>query len=128
MNKVRWTVQVLLAAAFTVAGGMKVVTPAADLAANMNWVNAVPSWMPMFAGVVEVLGAIGLVVPALTRIKPGLTPLAAAGLFLTMLAAAGLHISLGETDQLTGPMILGALSAFVAWGRYSKVPITPKDQ
>jgi uncharacterized membrane protein YphA (DoxX/SURF4 family) len=119
-----WVVQGLLAAAFMMAGLMKATTPIAELAAQMNWVNFVPSFVVRLAAVAEIFGAIGLILPALTRIKPWLTPAAALGLVAVMVPAAILHISIGEPPIPN--LILGGLAAFVAWGRLKKAPIEPR--
>ncbi len=127
MHKALWAVQILLALAFLMFGGMKLVTPPEELIANgMNWVSAVPPWVPKFAAITQILGALGLVLPSATRIMPKLTVLAALGLVLTMLAAAGLHISLGELPMIGPNVVLGGLAGFVAWGRSKKHPIEPK--
>lgn len=76
-----------------------------------------------FIGASEFLGALGLLLPALNRIKPGLTPLAAAGLVLIMLLAATFHVARGELFALPINFALGGIAAFVAWGRYRKGPI-----
>ena len=76
-----------------------------------------------FIGACELLGAIGLIVPAVTRIRPGLTPLAAAGLTLVMALAVPFHVARGEFPALTVVLPLGALAAFVAWGRWKRAPI-----
>ena len=124
-----WIVQSLLAAAFLMAGAMKVTTPQAELVAQgMAWAAAVPAWVPPLAGVAEVLGALGLLLPSVTRIKPRLTVLAALGLVLVMLLAVGLHLALREGPQTLAPLVLGALAAFVAWGREKKAPISEKAQ
>jgi putative oxidoreductase len=117
-----WIVQVLLAAAFTIAGLMKSTQPIAELAKNMPWTGVIPAALVRFIGVSELAGGLGLVLPAATRIRPLLTPLAATGLLTIMVLAAGFHLSRGES----GPLInftLGALAAFVAWGRLKKAPI-----
>jgi uncharacterized membrane protein len=121
-----WLVQALLAFAFAGAGAMKLFTPMAELLAQMAWVSAVPEAMVRFIGAAELAGAIGLILPALTRIKPGLTALAAAGLTVVMLAAAPFHLSRGEVGAIVPNLILGALAAFVAWGRFKKAPIAPR--
>jgi len=128
MNIALWIVQVLLAFAFFMAGAFKTFTPNEELiAGGMTWVAAVPSFLPKVAGVAEILGAIGLIVPALTRIKPSLTALAAAGLVLVMVPAALLHVSLGEWAMLPSNLVLGGLAAFVAWGRYKARPIAERS-
>jgi putative oxidoreductase len=120
-----WVVQVLLALAFGMAGIMKTTRPIADLAKNMNWVADLPS-LVRFIGASELAGAIGLLLPSLTRIAPRLTPLAAVGLVTVMILAAAFHISRGEFAMMPPSVILGLLSAFVAWGRFVKAPILPR--
>jgi len=127
MNIALWIVQALLAVAFGMAGAMKLATPVDELVANgMTFAAHVPAWVPKLAGAAEVLGAVGLVLPAALKIKPALTPLAAAGLVVVMILAVGTHVVLGEWAALGGPIVLGALSAFVAWGRYAARPIAPR--
>ena len=122
-----WVVQVLLAAAFFMAGMMKLTTSnAALLEQGMAWVNAVPAFLPTFAGVVEILGAVGLILPSALRVLPRLTVWAALGLTLTMVVAAALHVAIGEAQMIAPPLILGGLSAFVAWGRAGKAAIAPR--
>jgi uncharacterized membrane protein YphA (DoxX/SURF4 family) len=119
-----WTAQILLAVAFGMAGVMKVATPIAELGVKMAWVTVVPAGLVRFIGASEFLGAVGVLLPAATRIKPGLTALAATGLLLVMVLAAGFHVSRGEWQMLPPSLILGALAAFVAWGRFKASPIT----
>lgn len=121
-----WVVQVLLAVMFGMAGVMKTTQPIADLVAQMVWPGAIPAAMVRFIGASELLGAIGLLVPALTRIKPWLTPLAAAGLVTVMVLASVFHLTRGEYAAIAMNTILGALAAFIAWGRHRKVPIAPR--
>lgn len=122
-----WVAQVLLAVAFGMAGVMKLMTPVADLGAMMAWVNASPELLVRFIGLVEVLGAIGVLAPALTRILPFLTPLAALGFAVIQVLAIGTHAMLGETaSTLPINLVLLALSLFVAWGRSRKAPIAAR--
>ena len=83
--------------------------------------------MVRFIGISELLGGIGLLLPALLRIKPVLTPLAALGLFTVMVFALVYHITKGEYESLGMNVILGAIAFFIAWGRYKKVPIAEKN-
>lgn len=122
-----WVGQSLLAAIFLMAGGMKLVAPVEELAKNMPWVHGAMGGLVRVIGLVEVLGALGLILPAATRIKPILTPLAAGGLLLVMLLAAATHISRGEFPSVGPPIVLGALAAFVAWGRYQAAPIAARN-
>lgn len=126
MNIALWVLQSLLAAAFGMAGAMKTFTPVDQLAAQMTWVAAVPAFVPKLAGISEILGALGLILPSALRIQPKLTPVAAGGLALVMVLAAGLHASLGEWGALAPNFVLGGLAAFVAYGRTKLVPIAPK--
>jgi hypothetical protein len=119
-----WVVQGLLALMFAMSGGMKLAVPYAELLKQGAWVQSVPEGLVKFIGVAEVSGALGLILPAATRIKPILTPLAAAGFVVIMVLASGLHLSLGQPPILQ--MILGGLAGFVAWGRFRKAPITPR--
>jgi uncharacterized membrane protein YphA (DoxX/SURF4 family) len=122
-----WAAQILLAFAFGAAGIMKFFTPVADLGTMMHWVSVTPEWLVRFIGAVEFLGAVGVILPALTRILPWLTPLAAAGFAVIQVLAIGTHASLGET-AMTLPMnlVLLALSVLVAWGRWKKAPIASR--
>jgi uncharacterized membrane protein YphA (DoxX/SURF4 family) len=91
--------------------------------AQMKWVNAVPRGLVTFVGIVEILGAVGLILPALTGILPVLTPLAAVGLVIVMLLASGFHATRGEYQGVVANLILFALSAFVVYGRLVLVPL-----
>jgi putative oxidoreductase len=112
-----WSAQVLLALAFGMAGFTKLTTPMADLAPMMPWTTAVPEALVRFIGTSELLGSLGLVLPSLFRIQPKLTALAGAGLTTVMLLASLFHLSRGEAGVVPINFVLGALAAFVAWGR-----------
>jgi uncharacterized membrane protein YphA (DoxX/SURF4 family) len=126
MNIALWIVQLLLAFAFGMAGFMKTTTPISQLAAMMVWPGAVPPALVRFIGIAEFAGAIGLLLPAITRIKPWLTPVAASGLLTIMLFASIFHITRGELSILPMNALLGALAAFVAWGRFVRAPIAER--
>jgi putative oxidoreductase len=128
INKVLWAAQVLVALPFLMAGSAKLMTAPEVLAADMAWVEHVPAAAVKLIGLLEVLGAMGLVLPSALRFKPWLTPLAAAGLVLTMVCAAGLHISLGEGSLIGPNIVLGGIAAFIAWGRYKKAPIGSRQR
>jgi putative oxidoreductase len=124
VNILLWLVQILLACAFGMAGVMKSTQPVDVLAANgIAWAPQLPLALVRFIGISEFLGAVGLILPALTKIKPFLTPLAALGLLTIMILAMGFHVSRGEAGALPANIVLGGLAAFVAWGRTSKAPI-----
>jgi hypothetical protein len=121
-----WVAQGLLAAAFLMAGGMKVSAPIEQLQAQMPWVTGAMGGAVRFIGVVELLGALGLILPAATRILPKLTPLAASGLLTVMVLASMTHISRGEYPMIVANLVLGGLAAFIAWGRFKKAPIAAR--
>lgn len=123
-----WAAQILLAALYLMAGFMKLSqAPEALAAMNMAWATSVPELFVRFVGLMEVLGAIGLVLPAATRILPFLTPLAALGLSVIQVSAIILHFARGET-AMTLPLnaVLLALSLFILWGRLKQVPIASR--
>jgi uncharacterized membrane protein len=119
MNVVLWILQGLLAVAFLGAGITKAITPLDKLAVRMAWVNALPPMAVRAIGVIEILGAIGLIAPWLTQILPILTPIAALGLVITMIGAAVWHIRLKEFKEITPAVVLGILVLIVAIGRFS---------
>ncbi|GAB3764812.1 DoxX family protein [Spirosoma pomorum] len=118
-----WVLQVLLALAFGMAGFMKLTVPIAELAKQMLWTAQVPIGLVRFIGVAELAGALGLILPALTRIRPSLTGLAAGGLALVMVLAAGFHLTRGEMGMAVPSVVLGVLAGIVVWGRAEKAPI-----
>jgi uncharacterized membrane protein YphA (DoxX/SURF4 family) len=122
-----WIAQVLLAAMFLMAGAMKLSQPIDQLATSLPWVTQVPAGLVRFIGLAEVLGGLGLVLPSLLRIQPRLTVLAAIGLVLVMVLAAGFHLSRGESPMVGPNLVIALLAAFVAWGRSKKAPIQPKN-
>jgi hypothetical protein len=121
-----WVVQGLLGAMFLAVGAMKATQPIAVLVDTLGWPAAVPAALVRVIGVAELLGALGLILPAATRVKPMLTPLAGVGLAMVLLLATIFHISRGELGALPIPLVLGGLAAFVAWGRAAKAPIAPR--
>ncbi len=118
MHILLWVVQLLLACAFGMAGFMKSTQPSRRARAGRYRVGRRRCPLPMvrFIGISELLGALGLILPAATKIKPSLTPLAALGLLTIMILAMGFHLSRGEAQALPINMVLGGLAAFVAWG------------
>ena len=125
MNIALWVAQVLLAIAFGMAGAMKLFTPIAELAAKMPSEAAMPALI-RFIGASELAGAIGLILPAATRILPRLTILAAAGLLVVMVLATAFHVWKGELSHAPVPIVLGAIAGFIVWGRARKAPIIPR--
>lgn len=120
MNIALWIVQGLLAVVYLAAGGMKVVRSREQMVASgsFDWAKDMSDGAVKAIGVVEVLGALGLILPELTGIAPVLTPIAAAGLVVVQVVAARLHLRLGERKSLPVNAILLLLAAFVAIGRF----------
>ena len=114
-----WVAQGLLAAVFLMAGGNKMLAPMEQLQAQMPWFQGPMGGAARFIGAMELLGALGLILPAATRIQPKLTPLAASGLATIMALASVLHVSRGEYPMIVANMVLGGLAAFIAWGRFN---------
>jgi uncharacterized membrane protein YphA (DoxX/SURF4 family) len=123
MTYVLWIIQVLLALLFLFAGGTKLVIPP-DVLASMGSPNQIPlpGLFVRFIGVVEVLGALGLLLPGLLRIKPWLTPLAAAGLVIVMIGATALTMAADGVAAGVVPLVVGLLAGFVAYGRWWLAP------
>jgi hypothetical protein len=118
MTHALWIVQGLLALLFLFAGGMKLVLPLEQLTGPVP----LPGLLVRFIGVAEVLGAIGLILPGLLRIRPGLTPLAAAGLVIIMIGATVITLVGGDLVAALISLAVGLLSAFVAYGRWRLAP------
>jgi hypothetical protein len=117
-----WIVQGLLAALFLFAGGMKLVLPLEKLTGPIP----MPGAFLRFIGVAEVFGALGLILPGLLRIRPGLTPLAAAGLVIIMIGATAITLRGGDLVAATISLVVGVLAAFVAYGRWWVAPHHPR--
>jgi uncharacterized membrane protein YphA (DoxX/SURF4 family) len=123
MNIVLWVVQILLALVFAMAGIMKVSQPFEKLAQNMEWVKNVGLRGVRLIGILEILGAIGLILPAVTGILPWLTPVAAIGLALTMIGAMITHGRRGEFPNMGFNLVLLLLAVFIVYGRFIAVPL-----
>ncbi|MEP2981352.1 MAG: DoxX family protein [Lentilitoribacter sp.] len=123
-----WVSQALLAVVFLMAGFTKLTSSPADMVAmGMLWAENSPISLIRFIGVAEVLGAIGIILPAAVRIQPDLTKLAALGLSVVMVLAFGLHAYRGEFEVLPVNVILFALAMLVMWGRTNKAIITARN-
>ncbi|MEV6868283.1 DoxX family protein [Streptosporangium subroseum] len=118
MNVILWVVQALLAATFLMGGLTKATKSRSELSGKMSWVEDFSDGQVKTIGIVEVLAAVGLILPALTGILPVLTPLAAAGLVITMIGAVIVHARRGEYPGIAVNIVLLAMAAFVAWGRF----------
>jgi uncharacterized membrane protein YphA (DoxX/SURF4 family) len=118
MNIFLWILQVLLALAFLGAGTLKLITPKKKLRERMAYVDDFSEPTVKLIGAAEVLGALGLILPAATGIAPILTPLAATGLAITMIGAAVVHVRRGEAKQTPVNAVLFAIAVIIAWGRF----------
>lgn len=121
-----WAGQIALAGLYAMGAWFHFLPPEQAAAMGAVWMTEVPIALPRFIGVMEVLGVIGLILPAATRIKPHLTVWAAAGLLAIQALAIPFHALRGEFEPLPFNLIYVALALFVLWGRSRKAPITPR--
>lgn len=125
MNILVWALQVLLALAFFAHGCLLLFPPPA-IAEQMN--AFLPHWFQLFLGVAEVLAAVGLTIPGVTRIQPWLVPSAAVGIMIVMVCATVVHLARGELTSAATTVVLLALATFVAYMRWRIIPIRPRSQ
>ncbi|WP_433435462.1 DoxX family protein [Nonomuraea sp. CA-141351] len=129
LNGALWPLQVLFGFFFAGSGFGKVLLYDGVLYAAapraVAWYAAVPQPLIVFIGVCEVLGGVGLILPAMTGVKPKLTPLAATGLTLTMILAASFHVMRSEYELVPANLLLGGVTAFIAVGRSKLRPVAP---
>jgi uncharacterized membrane protein YphA (DoxX/SURF4 family) len=123
MNLALWIVASVLAASFAGSGLMKLLVPKEKLVSSgQGWAQDVTETNVRLIGLVELLGAAGLILPAVTHIAPVLVPLAAVGLALVMVGAAVVHARRNEPLNVGVNAVLLALAVFVAWGRFGPYP------
>jgi|ERR1700676_1016198 uncharacterized membrane protein YphA (DoxX/SURF4 family) len=123
-NVVLWILQVLLAVLFMFAGVMKFVMPIEEMTKQI----ALPGLFLHFIGVAEILGAIGLILPGILRIRTGLTPLAAAALVVIMVGATVVNLMTGQQGGALTTVVVGLLLALVAYSRWRMAPRTEFSQ
>ena len=123
MNSVLWVIQVLLAAAF-LAHGWLFLSPPPEIAVQMN--ASLPRWFSLFLGVAEVLAAVGLTLPGLTRILPWLVTWAAAGVMIVTASATVYHLMRGEISSSVITLGLFAMATFLAYMRHRVRPIAAR--
>ena len=123
MNILLWVLQVLLALAFLAHGGL-LLFPPASVVEQMN--ASMARWFQLFVGVAEVLAAVGLTLPGVTRIQPWLVSAAAFGLIIVMLCATVFHVQRGEMSSAVTTAVLMAMATFVAYARWRMLPIRPR--
>ena len=120
MNIVLWVLQVLLAIAFA-AHGWLFLSPPADIVEKMN--ASLPRWFQLFLGVAEELAAIGLILPGVTRTKPWLVPLAAAGIMIVLASATVYHLVRSEMGSAVITLVMFVLATTLAYMRWRVLPI-----
>jgi hypothetical protein len=123
MNITLWVLQVLLAVAFFAHGGL-VLMPPPEIAAQMY--ASLPRSFWVFLGVAEVLAAVGLTLPGVTRILPWLVPCAAAGVMIVMISATIWHVARAEFSSAAITVVLLAMATFTAYARWRIAPIRPR--
>jgi len=124
MTYALWIVQGLLALLFLFAGVMKFIMSIEEMTRQIQ----MPAAFLWFIGVAEICGGLGLILPSLLRIRPGLTPLAAAGLVIIMIGATIVSLMIGPVSLAAMPFVVGLLAAFVAYGRWKLAPIRGSSQ
>jgi len=115
-----WFAQTLIALSLLAGACMKLFMPITRLAAMMPWMGQVPEWFMRGTGVIDLVGGLGIILPSLTRIKPGLTAAAAIGCALLMVCAIVFHVSRGEAMATPFNFLVLGLSMFVLWGRWPR--------
>jgi uncharacterized membrane protein len=124
-NRVLWILQWLVGLFFDWVGVMHFVLPE-GLPEPMSWMYELDTPLHVIAGTAEILGGLGLILPSITRIRPGLTPLAVLGLILVMLAAMVWHIGREEYQQIVQNLVVAAVLAYVAYGRWRVSPLSAR--
>jgi uncharacterized membrane protein YphA (DoxX/SURF4 family) len=120
VNTALWIAQILLALAFIATGLLKLTQPkAVAYERGLKWVEDFSQSQINLIGILEILGAIGLILPWALNVLPVLTPVAAVGLMIVMLGAAYTHLRRGENAMIAANVVLFALALFVAWGRFT---------
>ena len=120
MNILLWVLQICLAAAF-LAHGLLFLSPPAAMVEQMN--ASLPRWFQLFLGVAEVLAAVGLTLPGITRVYPKLVVWAAVGIMVVLVSATVYHLVRGEISSAVITTVLLAVATFIAYMRYRVVPI-----
>ncbi|WP_159474915.1 DoxX family protein [Dyadobacter sp. 3J3] len=119
MNIILWMAQVILAAFFMMGAVMKFM-PIEKISSMMPWTGQLAPFIVRLLGLIDLLGAIGLILPSLIKIKPQLTSWAAIGIILMMISAIIFHVSRGEGSVIGMNLFCSVLAGFVAWGRFEK--------
>ena len=127
MNILLWVLQVLLGVYFVFVGVLHFIVPP-GLPGPMSWMYELSPVLHFFSGSAEILGGLGLILPAVTKIQTRLTPLAGSGLVLVMLGAIVWHIQRGETSNIMFNIILAIVAGFIAYGRWRLSPLADRTK
>ena len=125
-NTVLWVLQWLFGVYFVAIGVLHFIVPE-GLPAPMEWMYDLSDTLHVVVGIAEILGGLGLILPSITRIQPQLTVYAAVGLMLVMVGAVVYHVDRGESQSVVTNVFIGAVMAFIAYGRSRLAPISPRD-
>lgn len=125
-NTVLWVLQWLFGVYFVAIGIMHFIVPE-GLPAPMEWMYDLDDTVHVIVGIAEILGGLGLILPSITRVQPQLTIFAAVGLLLVMVGAVVYHVDRGEGQSVVTNVFIGAVMAFIAYGRWKLAPLQPRD-
>ena len=123
MNVLLWVLQLLLAVAF-LAHGLLLLLPPPEIAAQM--LESLPGWFWLFLGIAEVMAAVGLTLPGLTRVMPWLVSWAAAGIMIVMISATVWHVVRSEIGSAVITLLLLIIASYVWYMRWRVLPIAPR--
>lgn len=122
-NVLLWIAQILISTSLLWAACIKLFQPIEQLEIMWPWTGDIPSGFVRLTGVIDLLGALGVILPSVFRFKPILAPIAAIGIILLMIAASIFHISRGEGSQIGFNIVFALIAAFISYGRLKLVPI-----
>lgn len=126
MNRLLWVLQVVVGVYFTFTGINHFIVPE-GLPTTLEWMYDLSDTLHVVAGTAEILGGVGLILPAVTRIRPELTSYAAYGLVLVMAAAAIWHVGRGEVPQIVVNLVVIAVLMFIGYGRMRLLPLEARS-
>lgn len=126
MHSILWAAQLLLAASLAWAASMKLFQPVEKLSAMWPWTGQAGHGLVVFTGIADLCAALGLVVPSWLCIAPRLTPVTAVAVVVLMVCAGIFHIVRGEASVIGVNLFFAAIAVFIAWGRWKKVPVSPR--
>jgi putative oxidoreductase len=127
LNITLWILQVLVAAFFLMAGTMKLTQPIVKLSAMLPWTGQIPEILVRLLGMIDIVGAVGILLPGILRTRPRLIIWAALGIMLLMASAITFHISRGEAYGITPNILILLLAAAIAWGRTKKASVEARS-